>query len=222
MRMSKIYAPKLCGIAKLLRHIIYDRNKADVEISAPIKIYVPNVCVHQEIGAQTLTIWARQNLQLLTSSKSGWRALVQVMLPLLHVVLKWSEHPGRPAYGRRLSRTVPAVVPARLAKISASCPNICGRIYFHHFLGKSQKSISASKCPITAPKVCIWSQKLSKFSCNTFEPLNGGRPRFWPRSPEIANFQQWGVRGWGGGLIVHKLAALLLSHLKREWGGGGG
>ncbi len=44
-RMSKIYAhvqiyaPKLCGIVKLLRYIIYDRNKADVEISAPIKIY---------------------------------------------------------------------------------------------------------------------------------------------------------------------------------------
>ncbi len=33
-----------------------------------------------------------------SSSKSGWRALVQVMLPLLHVVLKWSEHSGRPAY----------------------------------------------------------------------------------------------------------------------------
>ncbi len=67
MRMSKIYAPKLCGIVKLLRHIIYDRNKTDVEIFAPIK----NICVHQKIGAQTLTIWARQNLQLLTSSKSG-------------------------------------------------------------------------------------------------------------------------------------------------------
>ncbi len=54
-----MYAPKLCGIVKLLRHIIYDKNKADVEISAPIK----NICVHQKIGAQTLTIWARQNLQ---------------------------------------------------------------------------------------------------------------------------------------------------------------
>jgi hypothetical protein len=55
MRISKIYAPKLCGIVRLLRHIIYDRNKTDVEISAPIK----NICVHQKIGAQTLTIWAR-------------------------------------------------------------------------------------------------------------------------------------------------------------------
>ncbi len=94
-------AAKLCGIVKLLCHIIYDRNKGKVEISAPIKIYAPKLCVHQKIGAQTLrllTIWARQNLQLLTSSKSGWRALVQVMLPLVHVVLKWLEHSGRPAY----------------------------------------------------------------------------------------------------------------------------
>ena len=67
----------------------------------PIKIYAPKLCIHQKIGAETLrllTIWARQNLQLLTSSKSGWRALVQVMLPLVHVVLKWSEDSGRPAY----------------------------------------------------------------------------------------------------------------------------
>ncbi len=45
-----------------------------------------------------LTIWARQNLQLLTSSKSGWRALVQVMSPLVHVDLKWSEDSGCSAY----------------------------------------------------------------------------------------------------------------------------
>jgi hypothetical protein len=67
-------AAKLCGLVKLLRLTIYDRNKADVEISAPIKIYAPKLCIHQKIGAQTLrllTIWARQNLQLLTCSKSG-------------------------------------------------------------------------------------------------------------------------------------------------------
>jgi hypothetical protein len=84
-------AAKLCGIVKLLRHIIYDIYEADVEISAPIKIYAPDLCVHQKIGAQTLrmlTMWARQNLHPLTSSKSGCRALVQVMLPLVHVVLK--------------------------------------------------------------------------------------------------------------------------------------
>ncbi len=29
------------------------------------KKYAPNVCLHQKIGPQTLTIWARQNLHLL-------------------------------------------------------------------------------------------------------------------------------------------------------------
>ncbi len=102
-------------------------------------------------------------------------------------------------YGRRLSRTVPAVVLARLVKISANCQNFCARLNSHHFLWKIQKSVSASKCPITALKICTWSQLLSKFSCNTFEPLNGGRPRFWPRLPEMAKILQWGVCGWGGG-----------------------
>ncbi len=93
---------------KLLRHIIYARNKADVEISAPNENYFahqksrrPSCAPIRKLGSQTLrllTIWAQQNLQLLTSSKSGWRALVQVMLPLVHVVLKWSEDSGRPAY----------------------------------------------------------------------------------------------------------------------------
>ncbi len=49
--MRQMLAAKLCGIVKLLRHIIYDRYKADVEISTPIKIYAPNLCVHQKIGA---------------------------------------------------------------------------------------------------------------------------------------------------------------------------
>jgi hypothetical protein len=79
--MSEIYAPKLCGIVKLLRHIISARAKADVEIYAPDE----NCCTYQKsrhpsyapirkLGAQTLcllTICARQNLQLLTSTKSG-------------------------------------------------------------------------------------------------------------------------------------------------------
>ena len=64
-----------------MRHIIYDRTKADVENSAPSE----NLCAYQKIrwvsyapikklGGQVLrllTIWPRQNLQLLTSSKSG-------------------------------------------------------------------------------------------------------------------------------------------------------
>jgi hypothetical protein len=64
-----------------MRHTICARAKTDIEIFAPDE----NYCAHQKIrrpsyapirklGAQTLhllTIWARQNLQLLTSSKSG-------------------------------------------------------------------------------------------------------------------------------------------------------
>jgi hypothetical protein len=79
--MFKFQAPKLCGIVKLLHRIIYARNKADVEISAPNENYCadqksrrPSHAPIRKSGAQTLrllTIWARQNLQLLTSSKSG-------------------------------------------------------------------------------------------------------------------------------------------------------
>ena len=63
LHISKIYAPHL----KYLHLIIYDSNKAAVEISAAYEEYMRP----SKIGAQTLTIWARQNLQLLTSSKSG-------------------------------------------------------------------------------------------------------------------------------------------------------
>ncbi len=95
MRIPEIYAANV-GI----------QSMRSCEITAPHNIRQKqggrwNLCAYQKIGAQILrllTIWARQNLQLLTSSKSGWRALVQVMLPLLHVVLKWSEHSGHLAY----------------------------------------------------------------------------------------------------------------------------
>ena len=93
--MRQRLASNLCRIVKLLRHIIYDRNKADVEISVPIQ----NICVKCMRPSEN---W-RPNSYYLGSaesptsdfSKSGWRALVQVMLPLLHVVLKWLEHSGR-------------------------------------------------------------------------------------------------------------------------------
>ncbi len=49
-------------------------------------------------------------------------------------------------YGRRLCCTVPAVVPARPARIFAPCPYICGREYFHLFPGKNQKPNAAHKC----------------------------------------------------------------------------
>jgi hypothetical protein len=128
-----MYAPKLCGIVKLLLHIIYDRNKADVKISALIK----NICAKA----------MRPSAYYLGSAESPTADFFQVWLKSSRLgdVASRSCSPQvtrrlRPPslYGRRLSRTVPAVVPARPVKISAPCPNICGRLYFHHFLGKSQ------------------------------------------------------------------------------------
>ncbi len=151
----------------------------------------------KKLGGKTLgllTIWARQNLQLQTSSKSGWRALVQVMLPLVHVDLKWSEGSGRSAF---MGSVYPVLYwPVVRAQNLCGCQILCARPDFHYFSLKIQNPISASKCPITAPKIRTWSQLLSKFSCNTHKLLNGGRPWFWPRSPETGH-NPYGV--WGGG-----------------------
>jgi hypothetical protein len=83
----------------------------------------------------------------LKSSRSGG-----VVSPPCSPQVKSAPRPPS-LYGRRLSHTVPAVVPARLAKISASCPNIRGRIYFHLFPGKNRKPNSAHKCPITSLQI---------------------------------------------------------------------
>ncbi len=114
----------------------------------------------QNIGGKVwrlVTIWARQNIQLLTSSWSGWRALVQIlvdMLPLRHVDPKWSDSSGYSAFMGGISPVLCwLVVPARLVKICAGVQNSGGRANFHHFLWKLKNSISASKCPITAPKI---------------------------------------------------------------------
>ena len=44
-RLLKIQAEKLGGVVKSMRHIIYDRTKADVEISAPGE----NLCAYQKV-----------------------------------------------------------------------------------------------------------------------------------------------------------------------------
>jgi hypothetical protein len=112
----QMLAPNVCGFPKYMRQMLAAKQRGICKITAPYNIRQKqggrwNLCAYQNICAKSmrpskigvqasrlLTIWARQNLQLLTSSKSGWRALVQVMLPLVHVVLKWLEHSGRPAY----------------------------------------------------------------------------------------------------------------------------
>jgi hypothetical protein len=164
LRIYKIYAPH----QECLRLIIYDSNKAAVEIFTPYER-----CMRPK--NRRPNSYYLGSAESPTPSQSGWRALVQVMLSLLHADLKWGSALRPPSlYGRRLCRTVPAVVPARPAKIFAPCPNVRGREYFHLFSGKNRKFNSAHKCPITSVQIRTWSQKLSEFSCNTFEPLNRG------------------------------------------------
>ncbi len=93
------------------------------------------------------------------------------------------------------------VVPARLAKIQAGVPISGGRANFHHFLWKLKNSISASKCPITAPKISTWSLLLSKSSYHTHSLQNGGHPRFWAKVPKSVHNPRGGggERGWVGG-----------------------
>ncbi len=126
LRIHKIFAPhQECSCL-----IIYDSNKAAVEIFGAYKRCMPNV------GVQTLTIWARQNLQLLTPSQSGWRALSQMVLPLLHAVLKWGSALKPPSlYGRRpvLYRLV---VPARPAWIFTPCQMFAAANISTFFVGK--------------------------------------------------------------------------------------
>ncbi len=153
-RMFKIWVEKLCGIVKFMRHIIYARSKAEVEISASDE----NFCAYKKIRhpscasayflgsaesptADFLQVWLKSS----RSSDVASRACRPQVIWRLRLLF---------FYGRRLSRTVPAVLPARLVKISADCQIFCARLNFHHFLWKIQKSISASKCPITAPKIC--------------------------------------------------------------------
>jgi hypothetical protein len=147
-----------------MRHIIYARAKTDVEISAPDenywayqKVRHPSYAPIRKIGAQTLrllTIWASAEsptadfLQVWLKSSRSSDVASCACRPQVIWGLRLPS-----LYGRRLSRTVPAVVPARLVKISALCQILCARLDFHHFLRKIQKSISASKCPITAPKI---------------------------------------------------------------------
>ncbi len=177
LRIYKIFAPH----PECSRLIIYDSNKAAVEIFAPYER-----CMHPENR--------RPNSYYLGSAESPTSDSFSVWLKSSHsgdvASPPCSPQVGsalRPPslFGRCLCRTVPAVVPARPAKIFVPCPNVRGREYFHLFPGKNQKPNSAHKCPITSVQIRTWAQKLSEFSCNTFEPRNRGHPRFWPRTLKI-------------------------------------
>ncbi len=181
----------------------------------------------RKIGVQALrllTIWARQNLQLLTSSKSGWRALVQVMLPLVHVVLKWPEDSGRPAYMGGVSPVLYRLLYRHdLSKYLHFVQISAGAYIFTISWGKV-KNLSQPKCPITAPKIRTWSQKLSKSSYNTLDPLNRGRHRFWPGRWKLIKFSSGEYVGGGreGGAEIDAAGLSYHIYWRRVWGGGGG
>jgi hypothetical protein len=81
--LRKIAAENCCGKFRRIHRIYapgkiqaYDRTMADVEISAPMKISASGKisAPSQNLSGKVwrpLTIWARQNLPLLTSSWSG-------------------------------------------------------------------------------------------------------------------------------------------------------
>jgi hypothetical protein len=145
-----------------------------------------------------LTIWARRNPQLLTSSWSGWRALVQILvdvLPLRHADPKWDHSSSHSAFMGGVSPVLyRLVVPARHAKIYAGVQIIGGRAYFHQFLWKLKNSISAPKCPITEAKIRTWSLLLSKISYHAHSLQNGGHPWLLASLPKSVQ----NPRGGGG------------------------
>ena len=106
-------------------------------------------------------------LQLLTSSWSGWRALVQIlvdMLPLRHVDLKWSEGSGRPAFMVGVSPELyRLVVPARPVKISAGVQNLGGYTEFRRPV-KFRCTIELWRAlkPLGLGKISATSQNLSR------------------------------------------------------------
>ncbi len=103
----------------LVKMQAYEGTMVDVKISAPRKISAPS----QNLKSLAPSYyWAWQNLPLLTSSKSGWKALVQILVNVLilrHEDFKWSEGSGRSSFMGGVSPVLyRLVVPARPVKFS--------------------------------------------------------------------------------------------------------
>ncbi len=159
---------KLRRSIKSMHHTIYDRTKADVEISASGEIsasaklprlskllrlskvmrksYAPSYYLGsaESPTADFLQVWLKSSRQILVDSVASRTCRPQVI---------WRHRPLC-FYGRCLSRTVPACCTCTTCQNFRGCQILCARRGFHHFLWKIQNSISASKCPITAPKIC--------------------------------------------------------------------
>ncbi len=100
---------------------------------------------------------------------------------------------------------------ARPAKSHAGVQILGGRANFHYFLWKLKNSISASKCPITAPKIRTWSLLLSKFSYHTHRLQNAGHPRLWVRLSKSFHNPMGGGRGCKGEEMKRRPAALVIA-----------
>jgi hypothetical protein len=129
----------------------------------------------ENVGVQSLTIWARQTLHSVSFSVRLKISSLKV-LPLHHAVPKWNLLTNPLSlYGRRLCCTGTACCTGttcpKHAKMSASLEILAAADILTLFLKKSQNPNSAHKCPITSIQVCIESQKLSgslKRGCHTF------------------------------------------------------
>jgi hypothetical protein len=202
-RIPKILVPSkiLAGIQNIG---VWQKCRHTIESWQALKSLRLAKITAENVGGP-LTMWARRNLQLLTSSWTGWRALVQILvdvLPLWHVDPKWDHSPACSAFMGRVSPVLyQLVVPADMQKYMRRSKLLAAAHIFTTSCENSNSnpnSNSAPKCPITEPKICMWSLLLSKISYHTHSLKNGGHPWLLARLPKsIPN--PIGGKGGGGG-----------------------
>ena len=128
----------------------------------------------KNVGVQTLTIWARQNLQSSDSFSVRLKSS-----PLRRCCLSSMQSSSgicsqtRSAYMGGV-RTVPACCTGTTCLNVRALQMLAAANILTLFSEKNQKPNSAHKCPITSIQIRTESQKLSEFSCITFESLNRG------------------------------------------------
>ncbi len=143
------------------RLIIYDSNKATVEISVAYKR-----CWRPKMLASRLLLFGLgriSNFWLLLSPAEELSS--QMVLPLLHAVLKWNLLTDPLSiYGRCLCCTVPACCTGTTCLNVRALQMFAAADILTLFSEKNQKPNSAHKCSITSIQIRTESQKLSKHS----------------------------------------------------------
>ena len=141
LRIYKIYAPR----QECSRLIIYDSNKAAVDIFAPYERCMrpenrrPNsyyLGLAESPTSDSFSVW-------LKSSRSGDVASPQVGICSQTAQLIWAAS---------LPYCTGCCTGTTCQNIRA-LSNVRGREYFHLFSGKNQKPNSAHKCPITSIQI---------------------------------------------------------------------